>query len=329
MVTPADLVSLDYTPDLTRAGIAYACRSLPYTYDRMGGSHAARLRRIVAGKVVELAFRRHLDDLQLPYDLLGSTPFTQPDHYDLALGGRRCDIKSYMVYQKNRIRQIRRQPEKLLEANALVPADQANASHLGEKDLYIFAFLTALITPRKKDVERALSAGQSIFLLYAMPQRLARPKNWRSLERIEFDSSASLPLTLEVGGQNDRREFQTRQLVLPPKGHRVWDVDLCSLVYVHVSDMPDGSLEVHIPRLKTTITIRPHLWGNIWVYGMRIILVGYLPRGEFLRRAKVLPAGRASFPYPSTQTTNLALPMRELRPVADLLERLSTWAGMI
>jgi hypothetical protein len=111
--------------------------------------------------------------------------------------------------------------------------------------------------------------------------------------------------------------------------HRVWDVDLCSLVYVHVSDVPDGSLEVHIPRLEAAITIRPHFWGNIWVYGMRIILVGYLPRGEFLRRAKVLPAGSASFPYPGTQTTNLALPVRELRPIADLLKRLNTWAEMI
>jgi hypothetical protein len=38
MITPNDFLHLPYTPDLTEGGIAYAIRSLPYTYDRMGGS---------------------------------------------------------------------------------------------------------------------------------------------------------------------------------------------------------------------------------------------------------------------------------------------------
>ncbi|MBI4733056.1 MAG: hypothetical protein HY781_13200, partial [Chloroflexi bacterium] len=49
MLTEPDLLRLPYTPDLTEGGIAYACRSLAYTYDRMGGSPVDRLRRIVAG----------------------------------------------------------------------------------------------------------------------------------------------------------------------------------------------------------------------------------------------------------------------------------------
>ena len=45
MLTLSDLIHLPYTSDLTEAGITYACRSLAYTYDRMGGSAVERLRR--------------------------------------------------------------------------------------------------------------------------------------------------------------------------------------------------------------------------------------------------------------------------------------------
>ncbi len=79
MITSSDFLHLPYTPDLTEGGIAYAIRSLPYTYDRMGGSPFNRLRRIVAGVAVELAFRRHLSEQDIPYDVKGATPFTDPD----------------------------------------------------------------------------------------------------------------------------------------------------------------------------------------------------------------------------------------------------------
>src|SRR5512145_3161542 len=103
----ASILRLPYPSDLTRAGITYALRSLAYTYDRMGGSPFMRLRRIVAGKAVELAFRRYLDAQQVPYDNLGATPFTDPDRYDVALGGHRCDVKSFLISRREAIRQVR------------------------------------------------------------------------------------------------------------------------------------------------------------------------------------------------------------------------------
>jgi len=92
MISIKDLLHLPYTRDLTEGGIAYALRSLPYTYNRMGGSPYDRLRRIAAGVAVELAFRRYLADQNIPFDVKGATPITEPDRYDVALGGRRCDI---------------------------------------------------------------------------------------------------------------------------------------------------------------------------------------------------------------------------------------------
>ena len=71
MVSSSDFIHLPYTRDLTEGGIAYAFRSLPYTYNRMGGSPYNGLRRIVAGVAVELAFRRYLSEQNIPFDVKG------------------------------------------------------------------------------------------------------------------------------------------------------------------------------------------------------------------------------------------------------------------
>src|SRR5687768_11289162 len=141
MISSCDLLHLPYTRDLTEGGIAYAVRSLAYTYNRMGGSLYDRLRRIVAGVTVELAFRRHLTEQNIPYNVMGATPFTDPDKYDVSLGGRRCDIKSFLITYREQISQIQNNPNILLQAPALVPSDQHAGDCHSDYDLYLFAFL--------------------------------------------------------------------------------------------------------------------------------------------------------------------------------------------
>ena len=108
MISKNDFIRIPYTPDLSTSGIAYACRSLPHTYNRMGGSNTKRMRRIVGGIAVELAFRRYLGEHQIPFDVKGATPFTDPDKYDVSLGGRRCDVKSFMLTRKSQINELKR-----------------------------------------------------------------------------------------------------------------------------------------------------------------------------------------------------------------------------
>src|SRR5215204_2396500 len=118
------ILRLPYDASLTVAGIEYAKKSLHYTYNRMGLSATARLRKIVSGVAVELAFRRWLEAGGVRYSLEGATPFTEPDRYDLRLGGRRCDVKSFLVSDRPRIAALRRDPTELYGASALVPEDQ-------------------------------------------------------------------------------------------------------------------------------------------------------------------------------------------------------------
>lgn len=319
-VTTADLLALPYTPGLTTAGVAYACRSLAFTYDRMGGSPTRRMRRIAAGKAVELAFRRALADRGVPFDLHGATPFSDPDRYDLAIAGRRCDLKSFVLDRKSAIRPVHEDPGRLLAAAALVPADQLAAAHRPD-DLYVFAFLTALTAERPEDWRRALQAGQPAALVHPLPARWANPDPWQPLGRLalkcEVAPSSHAPLELEIGGQTGEHRFQTQDLRLPP-GRRV-EIrrEFYSLAYLRLSTPPPGRLGVSSPALDEVYLAGPEGWGNVWVYGLRIFIAGWMAHGEFRDRARRLPAGSRVLQYDRTRTDNWALPVAELHPLEE------------
>ena len=313
-----DLIRLPYTSDLTPTGIAYACRSLPHTYDRMGGSDIYRLRRIVAGKAVELAFRRYLTAQNVPYEELGATPFTDPDHYDIGFNGRRCDIKSFLFFQKRDIRRIHRSPSILLNASALVPTEQDASGRLADDDLYIFAFLTALVTDHPKELDRALAAGQPSYIIFPLPEAWAHPLDWLPLGPLALKSEGATTITIEAGGQDANRVFQTEQVNLHPGVRTHLQTEFYSLAYLHAPSIPGGRVGIHSQHLDQLTIVQTHEWGNIWMYGMSIFFTGYMTCGEFRRRAADLPPGSQVLQYAQTRTHNRSLPVADLHPLADL-----------
>lgn len=328
MLTVSDFITLPFPPDLTQAGISYACRSLAYTYNRMGGSRVDRLRRIVSGVAIELGFRRYLNAHGVPHDNLGGTPFTDPDHYDVALGGRRCDLKSYLIFRKSEIQSQRQDPGQLLGAAALVPSDQVISEHLHDHDLYIFAFTHARITQTSFELRRALAAGQPACFVHPLPERWSHPAGWAPLGKLSFDLETAQPgaaVTLELGGQAGDRSFQTEQLELRQGRSFPAAGDYHSLAYLRLGAKPPGRLSVFSPARNERYWIDPRGWGNIWVYGLEILLAGYIPRGEYRQRAQRLPAGSQVLQYARTRTDNLSLPVAELYPLAGLFAQVKAW----
>jgi hypothetical protein len=326
MISESDFITISYTPDMTQAGIKYACQSLPYTYDRMGGNRVDRLRRIVAGKAVELAFKRHLNSSEIPHNMLGSTPFTDPDQYDIAIGGRRCDIKSFILLRKKRIRAIRKEPQQLLQAQALVPVDQIKSDHFNDDDIYIFAFLTALLTPTQSALKKAVAAGQPIYMIHALPQKWARPNQSGTLGELAVKSNMTKPIKLELGGQDDQHKFHTEHLILNPQTRMVAKQNFSTLSYLYTPNLPDGTIGVHNSTMDETYLVDPLAWNNLWVYGLEIIFCGYLTRGEFRKNALRLPAGSHVFQYPHTQTENFAIPIQDLQPLNKFFGRAKDWS---
>jgi len=325
MLSPSDFLRIPFTPDLTQGGIAYAIRSLAYTYNRMGGSPFDRLRRIVAGVAVELAFRRHLSQQGIPFDVKGATPFTDPDRYDVSLGGHRCDIKSFLISNRGQISSMRTHPELLLKAPALVPLDQYAADGHLEDDLYLFAFMTCLIAASQADLGKVLEAGQPAYLVHTMPKEWTRPQVWQPLGPLALKSESDETLAVEIGGQAEGREFLTRTVVLPPRMRVKIDEPFFALSSAHVHKLPGARVGIHSPAIGEPYIIDPFGWGNIWVYGMEIILTGYIPREEFRRKSSLIQPGSRVFQYSKTRTKNLAVPVADLKPLGRLFEQVKAW----
>jgi hypothetical protein len=325
MISVSDFIHLPFTRDLTEGGIAYAVHSLPYTYNRMGGSSYERLRRIVAGVAVELAFRRYLAGQNVPFDVMGATPFTDPDHYDVSLGGRRCDIKSFLITHREQIAEMKSNPQAVLKAPALVPSDQNAAEGHSNQDIYLFAFLSGLVTASREDIEKTFRAEQPAHLIHVMPEAWNRPERWNPLGALALKSDAEQTLVVELGGQDAGRGMRTLEVQVPPRTRIQIDDKFHSLAYVHVKSMPNARLGIHSPQMKETHIIEPSDWGNIWVYGMDILLAGYLTRGEFSQRASFIREGARVFQYNRTRTKNLGVSVYDLRSLSELLERARSW----
>jgi hypothetical protein len=321
MITISDLIHLPYTRDLTEGGIAYALRSLPYTYDRMGGSPYDRLRRIVAGVAVELAFRRYLGEQNIPFDVQGATPFTDPDRYDVSLGGHRCDIKSYLITYRGQISDMRRNPDVMLNAPALVPSDQHSGESHTSHDIYLFAFLAGLIAASQADLKAVIKNDQPFYLLHAMPDAWCRPQTWSPFGALTLKSESDAAQVVEINGQDKDREFLTRRVELPARTRIIIQDEFHSVSSIHIQNMPGARIGLYSGIRKETYLIQPVDWGNIWVYGMDIWLAGYISREEFRRRAHHVQPGSRVFQYNATRIKNLAVRMADLNSISLLLER--------
>jgi hypothetical protein len=128
------------------------------------------LRHIAGGVAVELAFRRYLTEQAIPYNVLGATPFTHPDQYDVTLGGHRCTVKSYPIIHRNQISQIRREPGSLLQAPALLPLDPFVSEDHKLDDLYLFAFFLGVVAAARAEVEKAIAADLPVCLVNLLPE---------------------------------------------------------------------------------------------------------------------------------------------------------------
>ena len=325
MISSSDLLHLPYTRDLTEGGIAYALRSLPYTYNRAGGSLYDRLRRVVAGAAVELAFRRYLSEHEIPFEVKGAMPFTDPDRYDVSLGGRRCDIHSFLIYSREQIGEMRRDPHALLKAPALVESDRNAGDGYSNHDLYLFAFLSGLIAASQDDMKRVIQANQPHYLIHIMPDSWTRPFTWSSLGALALKSDSEQTQTIEIGGQDEGREMQSCTVELPPRTRVQVEDRFYSLSHIHIKTTPDARIGIYSPARAETYIIGNLDWGNIWVYGMDILLTGYLTREEFNRRASFIQAGARVFQYNQTRTKNLAVPVSDLKPLSELFERVREW----
>ena len=82
---------------------------------------------------------------------------------------------------------------------------------------------------------------------------------------------------------------------------------------------------MHSPEHAQPHILPPHAWGNIHIYGMNILLAGWLTHADFRRKAQVLNAGAQTSLSGRTRLKNLFVPIYELNPLGSLLEKVRAW----
>jgi hypothetical protein len=320
MLSPSNFLRLPYTPDLTEAGVAYALRSLAYSYERDGRSPYGRLRRLAANIAVELAFRRYLTQENIPFDVKASTPFTDRERFDVVLNGHRCDIKSFLISHREQIMEIRQNPATLLDAHALVPSD----SHAGDghsyNDIYLFAFMNGLVAASQADLQKAIAKKQPHYLVYIPPIMWRKPVYWKPLGALTLKSESAEELIVEVNGQDEAREMKRAIVSLPPGVKITVDELFYSVTALHVRRVPEARVGIHCETINESLLIAPYDWSNIWVYGMDILMTGYATYEEMSQRSTLLPPNSRTFQYERTYVKNLALPVSKLKPMQKLLD---------
>jgi hypothetical protein len=318
MITPADLIHIPYTPDLTQAGIALVCRWLACTYLTEGQKTYISMRDRVTSTAANLAFRRYLDAKCIPYTVQGALPTTDPSSYAVRLGGRCCILKSNLVFDREAIHNLKRQPSEILARQAEVDVDDLETDPLLEEDLLVFTLVPALITRRQSEMERALNAGQPACLIHTLPDQWSNPLPEAPLGEIAFKSNLPQAIKLQAGGRDPYGKFQEETLVLAPHVRVPLKNPYQSLAFLLTGQPVISQIGFSSPVFKATSIVQPDQWGNIWIYGLEVILAGYLTRAEFRRRGTL--QANQDCDQAVLHGKKKSLPLGDLHPLAGLFD---------
>jgi hypothetical protein len=212
---------------------------------------------------VELAFRRYLSEQNIHFDVKGAKPFTDPNQYDVSLGGRRCDIKSFFISYREQIEEMKRNPQVVLDAPALVPSDQNAGDGNTDKDIYLFAFTSGFIAASQSDLQKVIYTDQPHYLVHTMPEAWLRPAKWNPLGALVLKSESEASQIIELGGQVEGREMRSVMVEVPPGTRVKLDEGFYSLAYIHSRSLPNARIGIHSPTLQETHIINSLDWGNI------------------------------------------------------------------
>jgi hypothetical protein len=322
MLSAVDLILLPYTYDLTPAGIAYACQTLPHPPTRRVSETIHNLRHTVAEQAAELAFRRYLTNRRVPHKLSLEKPFAKPGRVDVVIGGRVCSLQNAAIFRKEKIRQFHQNPFTLLSSPASLTVKELNPEYRPDSDLLVFSFVTGLVTHNRSEITKANTAGHPVCMLYPLPAAWSQPSFHRPVGNIILKSEAEIDVTLTLGGQTDNNRHLAIDINLPPLQRVSIQENFKTLVYLQISEMPDKRLALQSRRRHKTLVIQPHQWGNTWVYGMDVVLAGWITRGEFRRLAHPYPKYSDSSYAFNKDVKRLAVAVTQLHPLESLFTRI-------
>lgn len=323
MVRADDIVRLACDPGLAENGIAYACRSLGNHHIRADLAGYRQFRRLAAGAMTELAFRHHLVEQNVPFEVTRPMPFGDPNRFMVKLRGRRCELRTFLITDPRQAAVMRANPGILLDVPALVPTSDYADEGKSPEDMCLFAFLPANVAEERDEAGvRAGLEGRS-HLMFLMPAGWAHPRSWMPLGPLIVKAESGNGMEVEIGGEDREKQPLVVLLNLPPGGRLVIQEDFHSLTYVHARTRVAGRLGLRSPSRPSALVIGRGNWHDAWLDARELYLVGWLSREEFRNRAGALRAGSHVWQFYRTRVDNLAVRVSDLKPIGRLFEQAS------
>ena len=319
MIASSDFVHLEYTRDLTAAGISVCRRLLPRLEGRRGTDFFSQLRRITAAVAAELAVRRYLGYQGVPLGAASNTSFTNREQYGFSLAGHRCNIVPFLISHDDDVAALRADPALALEAPALISADQYSPMGGRGSDVHIFAFLAGRVNDSSAEDRGTHATADPEFLLHVMPRTWASPRSWNPMAPLALKAESDASVVLELGGQDQAGEYLGSSVQLIPRRRLELEEAFYSLTHLHAKSRPKGAIGVSRAGARQVHLVRPRDWADLWIHGEDILLLGWMRHDEFQQRADVIAAGSRVFQFRRTRAKNFAVPVAYLKPMQQLL----------
>lgn len=276
------------------------------------------LRRYVASIAARLAFYRLIEDCKVAHRKVLIKPFTDPDSPDISIAGQRIEFVNFLISNTRYTERITRIPESILHMPMIVNLSGADHKLFQDEDILLFSIALGKTTAHLSELKHVKPDGNK-FLLYRFPVQWAYPDHRRSLGRLIMKSEYGPEMSVEIGGSDEHHFYCTCTQTLPVQLRIEIEREFFSLTYVHVAELPAGRISIFSPALRQTCTIHSYEWGNLWVYGSKIMLVGYITWQEFTHRAYEMPAGTLVFGEMRLPMKCKAIEAINLYPIRELI----------
>lgn len=319
-----EIIRIPAAPDLTVAGLMYLTRGLVRPGGQSFGSGFGDYREVVAQKMAELAFRRYLVEQEIPHRLVRTLTVASLDANEVSLGGRRAALITKLIFHKQEINRVENNSQRLLAAKVVRP-HSFDRKKYHEDDLVIVGFVTAEISRNHKEIKEDQKEQKKLSLLYQIPEPWSHPKVWRAADKISLKTEIKKPLEIVIGGLDKEHRFLTERLNLTSNETVNVRKAFFSLNYLQAEHLPVGTIELSNSLTRDKLRINPAQWGNLWVYGINIYLVGFITQSEFANRANPIYEDSPVLGPIRSTTAGLAISADQLNPIQELFSRLKNW----
>lgn len=321
-VTAAEIQQLAFPEDLGLAGVEYAKRNQLPIRERFGALTLDILRAQAAEAAVELAFRRWLDRSGASYRVSVEVLPIESGWGTVIFGGRRCELEASVVETHNESARMLQSLDPLL--NVQVSARRHTSMNAGQDgaDLLVFGLVHVEVIRSREESVKMEMAGKPIQMAALLPDECLQPRGWASMGQIEIANRSDEDLILEAVGYDGSRQAMVEEIRVKGHGSVVLDGDFFTLGSLYRRTGPIEKINIEIERYGKCFPIGRHQWGNVWIYGREVFLLGYMARREYDRAAKVRPGVRH---LPGSEIVSRGVRVGELRSMDELLARSRRW----